>query len=80
MTMRRFFTAVWCVACVGALQGCELVADFDRGKIPGPDASIDATVTFPDASDDDAGSMDADAGAGDASPPATKDAGSDDGG
>lgn len=52
------------------------MADFDRGKIPGPDASIDASVSFPDAGDEDAGSADA----GDASAAATDDAGSEDGG
>jgi len=76
--MRSFLATVGFVACVGALQGCELVADFDRSKIPGPDASIDASVRFPDASDEDAGA--ADTGVRDANVAPTDDAGSDDGG
>ena len=41
-----------------ALAGCELVADFDRDKIPEPprDAAVfDADIDFPDAAPDDDG-------------------------
>jgi hypothetical protein len=46
-------------------SGCELVADFDRSKIPGNDRDSGVTIPPPDDSDDeDAGSKDA--GVGDA--------------
>jgi hypothetical protein len=47
-------TALLLLAC-GALQGCELVADFDRGKIP--TGALDASILPPQhpVLDDDAG-------------------------
>lgn len=74
MNPRRWLAALLFVACAGAAQGCELVADFDRSKIPGPDASVDAAIRPPDAGDEDAGATD-DAGAS-----AADDAGADDAG
>lgn len=47
------------------LAGCELVADFDRSKIPrmaadsGPDMNMDADVTPPDAGPDSGQDADA---------------------
>lgn len=73
MNPRHLLAAVLFVACVGAAQGCELVADFDRSKIPGPDASVDAAIRLPDAGDEDAGAAD-DAGT------TAADAGAEDGG
>lgn len=32
---RRFASLCLCFLCCAASAGCELIADFDRGKIPG---------------------------------------------
>lgn len=56
---RQSACAIVLALCACTAQGCELVADFDRSKIPGPDASLDARVSFPDPSDEDAGATDA---------------------
>ena len=71
--MRALVAALGLLACAVCAHGCELVADFDRSKIPGPDASFDAGSPFP-GPDDDAGSADA---GGDAAT-GTDDAGADD--
>ena len=79
MRMPRFVAALALLACAGMAQACELVADFDRGRIPGEDAgtsdaSAHATADE-DAGDEDAGTSDAGASA-----TAGDDAGTDDGG
>lgn len=53
--------ATMCLLTVCAVtQGCELVADFDRSKIPtGLDGSFEGGLPEEDAGDDDAGSEDA---------------------
>jgi hypothetical protein len=51
--------------CIALLaSGCELVADFDRAKIPG--TNPDSGVTLPPVEDDDAGDKDKDASEADA--------------
>jgi len=42
--------------CGVLVSGCELVVDFDRSKIPRPDAAMDARMPM---DDEDAGSEDA---------------------
>ena len=54
--MRNLLAAVSFLACVGVAQGCELAADFDRSKIPGADAAVDAGAVHPVGGDEDAGS------------------------
>lgn len=56
--MQRLLAALGFLACANAAQGCELIADFDRSKIPGPDASIEAGVRAVDAGNEDAGDDD----------------------
>ena len=75
--MRRLFPVLGWFACALAAQGCELAANFDRDKIPGLDAAIEAGVPDEDAGAEDAG---ADAGLADAAAPTDDDAGNDDGG
>ena len=54
--MRSLLAAALFFACVGAAQGCELAADFNRSKIPGADAAIDSGAAHPGVGDEDAGS------------------------
>jgi hypothetical protein len=51
MQLRFIHTALF-IALLAS--GCELVADFDRGKIPGNSPDSGVTVTPPDDDDDDA--------------------------
>ena len=50
MQLRLTHTALF-IALLAS--GCELVADFDRGKIPGNSPDSGLTVTPPDDDDDD---------------------------
>ena len=56
----RLRTASWLLMCGVLVSGCELVVDFDRSKIPRPDAAMDARMPM---DDEDAGSEDAGADA-----------------
>lgn len=58
MQLRPLHLAVFVALLAG---GCELVADFDRGKIPGN--ATDSGVTLPPPDDDDGDDTDDDAGA-----------------
>lgn len=54
----RFIHSALLVALLSS--GCELVADFDRSKIPGNNPDSGVTIPPPDDSDDeDAGGLDA---------------------
>ncbi|HKU41038.1 MAG TPA: hypothetical protein VJR89_22905 [Polyangiales bacterium] len=52
---------LYAVAFVGMLvaSGCELIADFDRSKIPGNEMNKDASLPPPTPEEDDAGASDA---------------------
>ena len=45
---------VICIAVFAPLMACELVADFDRGKIPVPDAGAQLDASLRDAATHDA--------------------------
>ncbi len=53
---RRFVSLCLCLVCCAASAGCELIADFDRGKIPGAGAAGQGgSSPAPDAATRDSG-------------------------